>query len=246
MNNSERISQIERLQSLHLSGALSDDEFVSEKSRILGPGETPQVANEPEPSFPPRGVMTVAVVGLVVVLMVGLLAWRGNGRADQTALPDWSASGSAIATQIASTEDAVEPAPLQLAEAFELATGRRPPIHSQSDQGATATTPLRLIEAPFGKILLTKTRIADGCHACTGHIGVYYLKPEGASYAVVGKYPEAVSGWGWGEPPTEWSITNKFTTYPAIYAEGGYTGQGITCGSATLTELTPAARCPPI
>jgi hypothetical protein len=58
-------------------------------------------------------------------------------------------------------------------------------------------------------------------------------------YIVKRSWPKAMDGWGWGAPPKGWTLTERFTTNPALYAEGGYTGQGITCGSASLVELRP-------
>lgn len=80
--------------------------------------------------------------------------------------------------------------------------------------------------------------IQDGCHACSGAIGVYYLQEAAGKIAVTGRWPEAVDGSGWGAAP-EWQLTNKFTSYPAIYATGGGGGQGITVAGFTISELRP-------
>jgi hypothetical protein len=56
---------------------------------------------------------------------------------------------------------------------------------------------------------------------------------------VIGSWPDAVSGEGFGAPP-RWKLTGQFTTFPAVYEEGGYTGQGCTSASVTITELAPA------
>lgn len=103
------------------------------------------------------------------------------------------------------------------------------------------TKPLRITQLPFGPVLLTKREIKDGCHACTGAIGVYYLKEQDDTTTVTGSWPKAVEGWGWGwgAAPAEWSLTDKFTALPSIYATGGFMGQGIIEESATLTELRP-------
>jgi len=90
---------------------------------------------------------------------------------------------------------------------------------------------------PFGPALVVKREIKDGCHACTGFLGIYYLREDGNQTTVTNSYPEAVGGWGWGAAPTEWSLTDRFTLMPAIYASGGFTGQGATESSATITEL---------
>ena len=127
----------------------------------------------------------------------------------------------------------------RLANAFEVATGHRTQFIEKKDGDLVIIKPLRIIDLPFGPALLTLREIRDGCHACTGAIGIFYLKEEGEKTRLAGSWPEAVEGWGWGAPPAEWKLTNEFTENPAIYAAGGYTGQGITMSSATITELAP-------
>ena len=78
----------------------------------------------------------------------------------------------------------------------------------------------------------------DELHACAGYVGAYYLRDTGGGFTVAARYPEAVTGAGWGNAPN-WRIADNFTAHPAIYAEGGYTGQGYTQSSATITELRP-------
>lgn len=126
------------------------------------------------------------------------------------------------------------------ADAFDAATRHRSAF-SKIEQGKLVTTkPLRIVELPFGPALLTEREIKDGCHACTAAIGVYYLKQQAGKVVVVGRWPKAVEGWAWGAPPPHWALTNSFTAYPAIYASGGFMGQGIVQESATLTELQPS------
>ena len=96
----------------------------------------------------------------------------------------------------------------------------------------------RVIWADFGPILITESAMPDGCHACAGYVGAYYLRDTGGGFTVAARYPEAVTGAGWGNAPN-WRIADNFTAHPAIYAEGGYTGQGYTQSSATITELRP-------
>jgi hypothetical protein len=126
-----------------------------------------------------------------------------------------------------------------LADAFFAATGRRAEYNETVDGDVVTTKPLRIVQLPFGSALLTERTIKDGCHACTGAIGVYYLEEGAETTTVKGSWPEAIKGWGWGAPPQNWQLTTKFSSNPVIYAEGGYMGQGITMESAMLTELTP-------
>jgi len=127
----------------------------------------------------------------------------------------------------------------RVADAFEAATGHRVAF-TKTDAGDEVTTqPIRIVRLPFATALLTKTEIKDGCHACTGFIGVYYLDEQAESTTVKQRWPKAVQGWGWGAAPVEWYLTNKFTAYPAIYASGGFMGQGVVEESSTITELRP-------
>ena len=122
--------------------------------------------------------------------------------------------------------------------AFRAATGVEGMLRENVDGEIITTIPLRIINAPFGPILLTKREAKGACHGCGGAIGVYYLREKGHNIKVAGSWPQAIKGWGWGTAP-DWHVTNKFTTFPAIYSEGGFTGQGITCGGGRITELRP-------
>lgn len=128
----------------------------------------------------------------------------------------------------------------RVADAFEAATGVRDTLTEIVDGQTVVTKPLQIVELPFGTALLTRREIKDGCHACTGAIGVFYLNETDGRTAITGRWPTAVEGWGWGAPPSDWHMTDKFTQAPAIFASGSYMGQGIVMESATITELTAA------
>jgi hypothetical protein len=97
----------------------------------------------------------------------------------------------------------------------------------------------RLLELPFGPVLITTVNIDRGSHAEDGSLGIYYLRRTGSRYSVRNKWPKAVDGAGFGYAP-DWRLTTRFTKFPALYATAGWTGQGYTCGWSILTELTPA------
>ena len=137
--------------------------------------------------------------------------------------------------QIQVDSDEVEPK--RLADAFEAATGHRAPFSTNSKYDSIRTSPLKIVQLPFGPVLLTQDRNSHW-HASVGAIGVYYLKEADGRFRVTGRWPRAVKGWDWGDPP-EWRLTGKFTTYPAIYAWGDFMAQGLKKKSATLTELQP-------
>jgi hypothetical protein len=224
-----KASQIERLGRLHelrSSGALSDEEFEAQKRALL---------KEKASTWWPL----IAGVGLVTLGgAVALGLWSSAETSPQLTpirrsipvTPNPEPSPTPPVTARSAAE--------RLADAFQAATGHRAQFTRTVGGEAVTTTPIRLVELPFGPALLTRREIKDGCHACTGAIGVYYLRENGNVTTISSSYPNAVEGWGWGAAPTEWQLTTRFTATPAIYAEGGYTGQGITMSSATITELT--------
>jgi len=131
-----------------------------------------------------------------------------------------------------------EPIPKELADAFEAATGRRAEFRVFEDGYAVKTRPTKIVELPFGRVLLTEVQI-EYCHACAGAIGIYYLKEEAGSVWVERSWPRVVKGWGLGNPPAQWHLTDRFTAYPAIYASGGFMSLGVSTGGVTITELRP-------
>jgi hypothetical protein len=97
----------------------------------------------------------------------------------------------------------------------------------------------RLLELPFGPVLITKVEIDGASHAQSGALGIYYLRREGTRYIVRKKWPDAIDGFGFGYPP-DWTVTTRFTQFPAINASAGWMGQGCTSGYSILAELTPS------
>lgn len=221
-----RIEAIERLQRLRADGALSDAEFETEKARILS--ETAQPGRSHRKSLAiGAGIMAflgIATASALLIRPAPPAAPPPNVKATKPSAP---ASAAAAPQGFSSPLEA----------AFFAATGHKQAF--TEDEGRMKTMPLRLLDLPFGPVLLTGSEDPDGCHACTGFIAIHYLDRVPTGFKVRKSWPEGVSGWGWGALPNEWSVTDKFTTYPAIYAEGGYSGQGYTCGSATITELRP-------
>jgi len=96
----------------------------------------------------------------------------------------------------------------------------------------------RLVDTPFGPVLVSEGYIEMGSHATPGVIAVHYLRPNGTGFAVRRAFPTAVENGSQGDM-SEWRISRQFTDLPAIYTEGGGTWQGYTCMVATLTELRP-------
>jgi hypothetical protein len=232
------IERLERLHRLRESGALDDAEFQAEKQKLLGDRRS-----RPSPWVYVGAALVVvggaAAVGLWAIPRTTQPTVRSDAK-DRRLTPS-TRSGAAPSSVSPPAAVPVSGDRDRLAEAFLAATGHRRAFTVSNAEGVITTVPVRIIDEPFGLVLLTKREIKDGCHSCSGSIGVYYLHQQGASLSVAGRWPKAVETVGWGSAPTQWQITDKFTTYPAIYAEGGYTAQGQTESGGTITELRPAA-----
>ena len=125
----------------------------------------------------------------------------------------------------------------QRARAFKAVFGKAEPVEGEEGFSTKAG---KLIWQGDRAVLMTVTEAdeeAGACHACSGSLGIYYLADEGDGFRVMGKFPEAVPGNGFGGAPSEWSISDKFGPVPVIYSEAGWTGQGVTCTNFRLTEL---------
>jgi hypothetical protein len=184
------------------------------------------------------GAAGLLTIGAFVVADAGIWPAEKPPVAENEPSPPKEESGAGLVSHIPPPE---EPAPLpkRLADAFEAATGRRDGFNGTDENNyAVWTGPLKLVDLPFGPVLLVERDLAAG-HAQTGSIGVYYLRESARRFEVTGRWPKAVEGWDWGDPPSTWELTDRFTAYPAIYATGDYMGQGIILQGATLTELRP-------
>jgi hypothetical protein len=97
----------------------------------------------------------------------------------------------------------------------------------------------QLLELPFGPVLITTVKIEGGAHAEAGALGVYYLRRRrGEGFVLRKSWPHALDGNGFGYPP-KWSVSNRFTEFPALVATAGWTGQGCTSNWLHVAELTP-------
>ena len=100
-------------------------------------------------------------------------------------------------------------------------------------------SPGRLVWIGDRAVLLSPGENLDECHACTGALAIHYLEPAGDGFRVTASWPALVRGSGYGAPPSDWSLSDRFAEYPVLVEEGGYTAQGCTSGGVTLTELKP-------
>jgi Short C-terminal domain len=236
----DRYAALEKIQRLRAEGVLTDAEFATEKQRILD--EAPiKEGGEHSGGKLFRWAIPATVLGLAAVS--GTAGWmyvstRPAGEVSLAKNPDSKKLAPAIKS-LPPPSLATLPQAEQIKIAFRAVFGVNSPKLTKTVDETSSTTGIKLVRLAFGPVLLTSTKIENGCHGCAGALGVYYLTEEAGTFRVVRRFPKAVEGWGWGEAPTDWSISDKFAQYPVIVASGGYTGQGITCSSTSLTELRP-------
>jgi hypothetical protein len=252
---SSRYDELERLQGLRESGALTDEEFQAEKRRLLAhetiapPQETdeaPGVPDEP-PSRRPLWLL-IAGAALVVAIVAGL--WLGNlvgggesYEGGNVAMPQENSAAATNAVEAEAAPDVRSLAPEeQLARAFEAAFGSRGEAAlSVTSDGADEDVryaPGKLIWPAFGPVLLSEGQVQDPAHVSAGKIAIHYLKPAADRFEVVRAWPAGVSTGSFGKV-AHWAVSPRFSTWPVIVAEGGGTWQGYSCSWLTLTELRP-------
>jgi hypothetical protein len=253
---SSRYDELERLQRLRESGALTDEEFQAEKRRLLGhetlvpARETVEV--EPRASSRRRIWIILGVVALALAVAAGLYFERTSSEDD--GIIDLPMPGENVAEDgnLVEAKPAPDvrslPAEEQLARAFEAAFGSRGSAVLKIDAGKDYQTetfpenvryaPGRLVSAPFGPVLLSEGKVQDAAHVSAGKVAIHYLKPAGDRFEVARAFPSGVVTGSSGEI-ARWSVTSRFSDWPVVAAEGGGTWQGYSCSWLTLTELRP-------
>ena len=252
---SSRYDELERLQRLRESGALTDEEFQAEKRRLLGhqsvaPEEVVQAPEgESEPGRHSRRPIWIALalVALVAAVAAGLWFGRMSGGRDEIVdlpMPEENAATEAnVVGETVALPDAQKlPPDEQLARAFEAAFGSRgEAVATVPGDGADEEVrfaPGRLVWLPFGPVLISEGKVQDPAHASAGRIAVHYLRPAGDRFEVVRAFPGAVATGSSGQV-ARWNLNPRFSNWPVVAAQGGGTWQGYTCSSLTLTELRP-------
>lgn len=172
---------------------------------------------------------------------VGFIALAGAiALAGCQAAPD-SGNATAPAPSVTPTPTGVRALPEaeQLKLAFRTTYGKDDAVQvREGDADVIQVKPGRLLWIGETAVLLSPGANVSDCHACSGALAIAYLKPQGDGFEVTGKWPTLVRGSGWGAEP-EWRVTDAFTDNPAIYVESGWSGQGYSCGGASITELKP-------
>jgi hypothetical protein len=253
-----RYDELERLQRLRESGALTDAEFQGEKRRLLGhetvPSEqpVPEAEAEAEPVSRRPLYIIIGLAALAVAVAAGL--WLGN----LVGGGGTGESGNAVAVEenVAQDTNLIEaktaapdvrtlPAQEQLDRAFLAAFGTHGDALLKVDAEQTEKytedvhyTPGRLIWPGFGPVLLSEGKVEDGPHVSAGRIAIHYLKPVGDGFEVVHSYPNGVHTGSSGQV-ADWSVSPRFSDWPMVLTEGGGMWQGYGCSWLTLTELRP-------
>jgi hypothetical protein len=245
-----RYEELERLQRLRESGALTDEEFQLEKRRLLG-HETIAPAEETVVVEPPAGSrrrlwIILGLAALTLAVIAGLYFGRTSGGDDgiiDLPMPTENEAADENLVEAKALSDVrALPAGEQVARAFEAAFGSRgEAVLSVPGDGSDEDVryaPGRLIWPAFGPVLVSEGKVQDPAHVSAGKIAVHYLKPAGDRFEVVRAFPAAVATGSNGQV-ARWSLNPRFSNWPVIAAEGGGTGQGYTCSWLTLTELRP-------
>jgi hypothetical protein len=251
----DRYDALERLQRLHQSGALTDSEFELEKKRLLGESAAPpspldpEAVAEDETETETRRNRTIAYlivggVGLIVAILLGL--WLGQDVSGGNSAPQANVTlpqapppeQENLIAPVPPTNVRALPNPEQLSRAFATAFGTSGRASLQVAGRTINYKPAQFFWTGDRGVLISTGTAADDCHACAGTLAIHYLEAAGDGFKVTGAWPDAVPGEGYGAPP-RWKLTSQFTAAPAIFEEGGYTGQGCTSGGVTITELAP-------
>lgn len=247
-----RYDELERLQRLRESGALTDEEFQAEKRRLLGhqslaPEEEPEEAGAGPGSHSRRPIwIALALAAFAVAIVAGLWFGRMSGGSDEIVdlpMPEENLTVEANIVEPPAMPDVQKlPPEEQLARAFEAAFGSRGeavlPVPADGADEDVRFAPGRLVWLPFGPVLVSEGKVQDPAHASAGRIAIHYLRPAGDRFEVVRAFPGAVTTGSNGEV-ARWALNPRFSNWPVIAAEGGGTWQGYTCSSLTLTELRP-------
>lgn len=250
---SSRYDELERLQRLRESGALSDEEFQAEKRRILGydavgpAEEAPEAVESPQSRLPLY--LLIGGAALLVAIVAGL--WLGNlvggggtYEGGDAAVQQENATAEANLVESQALPDVrALPPEEQLARAFEAAFGARgEAVVAVPGDGADEDVryaPGRLMWPAFGPVLLSEGKVQDPAHVSAGRIAIHYLKPAGDRFEVVRAFPAGVVTGSSGQV-AQWSVSPRFSNWPVIVSEGGGTWQGYTCSWLKLTELRPS------
>jgi hypothetical protein len=124
--------------------------------------------------------------------------------------------------------------------AFKSAFGQPAPYTQTSEDGSELVfAPAAFVNLQPGIVaLISKAEIPDGCHACSGHLSIHYLRHQNGQYEVLGAWPD-VGGLGPYGKAANWSLRSDLDAVPTLVAISEDGGQGCSGSQADLIALTP-------
>ena len=149
-------------------------------------------------------------------------------------------------TALANQEIAPTPAPAagrdpaqRLAAAVRAAFPRGE-LAAFDDEPAREFDEHKLVDTPFGPVLVSNGHMPEAAmsHAPGGLIAIHYLDENDSGFAVRSGFPKTYELGSFGRLG-EWAVSEKFSDFPTVYAQGGGTFQGYSCGRFKLIELQP-------
>ena len=111
-------------------------------------------------------------------------------------------------------------------------------VPAEKDSRYTFAGNDRLVDTPFGPVLLRHGHVPEGAHAEGGVVAAYYLRETAGSFALARAFPEAATSGSNGDLG-KWSVSMAYSALPVLVVEGGGTWQGCTVGVTDLVELRP-------
>ena len=180
---------------------------------------------------------TIAIA-LIILVLIGVAIWALFVRSTPTAPPSPVASATPAPRAAPSPTPSPAAASPEMLAAATRAVWPSGPVLTDEDGLRYRFGERTLVQAPFGPVLVSEGRAVDAPHVAAGRIDIAYLAPADGGFTVAKRYPAAIRAGSFGRMG-DWSVSTAFSDLPVIVAEGGFTGQGYTCGMTTLTELRP-------
>lgn len=134
----------------------------------------------------------------------------------------------------------------QLAAAFRAVYGpgsERPPTLTRKET-THVLSPVALEWSGDTAVLLTLAKLPESCDVCDVTLGIHYLAPDGAGFAMKGSWPLWADVSAYAGAEIEWKIRRDFGRNPFLTSKGSWLHKGYICEWVTLTELAPGGPLP--
>lgn len=259
MSMDDPLDRLERLARLRETGALSEEEFEREKTRLL-PGHSDFAApdsnadagaparqeGKPKPREGRRWPWFLAAG----IALAGSAGWAFANWSD-LGLDPVSAAGVPAAkdgkrpppgpergTKSANSAMRALPEQQQVGLAFDAVFGLGERNIRVSEETVYSYAKGKVVWTDFGPVLIVEGS-GEPYPPALGTLGIFYLREvAGPKFEEVRRWPDAAAGSIMGNPP-QWKIRRDIASRPVIESTSGGVWQGYACDSITLTELTP-------